>query len=254
MKGKYLLAALLGSVITSVSFLTVYESVRQTQTIAQSQFPDEKNVSLLDTESIRPHPEKAVITSVDNSPLEIENKKLRSTVKELERKIADNEKLRQAQIQSRARIEKFNNLRETLETKTAENTWSDSEVEEVYQKPFSDYVKSTQGIYRDQLHEFQFEPINEEWALNLETKIKDFIQLNEFSYLVEISLLNCKTYRCELGLLVLDPEKKPWKRIFDQMTLEPWFQFYTHYSAPIVNESYRIIGNYFFMEGIPPKT
>ena len=112
-------------------------------------------------------------------------------------------------------------------------------------------MKSSQGLYREEFHEFQYEPINHEWAFEMETNIKDFIQLNESAGFVEISLLNCKSYRCELGLLISEPETKSGKRIFDQMTLEPWFKFIAHYNFKVLDDSFNVVGNYFFMKATP---
>lgn len=245
---KYILAGVFGSVVTSTYFLTTTDTTIQTQVMQPDNQASSANFSNV---SIEPSLKPATKGLVNIDSLTIENQKLRLAIEKLESKVADNEKWRLAKINSQARINKIKNIRNSIEANVKEKEWLDKDIDSVYAKPFSDFIKNTKGIYRKELHEFQFEPIEQEWAYELETKIRDFIQLNEFGHLVEISLLNCKSYRCQLGLLVQEPEKKAWKRIYYQMSLEPWFKFHKHYSAPIVNDSFVVTGNFFFMEGIP---
>jgi len=253
MNYKYLIAAFAGALLTSVCFLLASEQNDQSATTAHTKLLNHPDSNLANAEPATSSLSPTTSALVDKNTLMRENQELREALDELQQKVDHYEEMRQAIRQTHTRIKAHKNMRQSIEAKIADKEWSNEEVAKVYAKPFSDFVKSTQGIYREKLHEFQFEPINEEWAFDLETKIRDFIQLNEFAQLVEISVLNCKTYRCQLGLLVQEPKSKPWKRIFDQMTLEPWFQFHTHYSAPILNDSSAVIANFFFMEGLPPK-
>lgn len=247
---KYLLAALIGALISAAVLTVLPQNNKQhtTPAITQNVEQDQPQVTPTLLSAQRP---ASLVTKEQLDTLVEENAILRAKLEELQQRLEFHETARREVAKAAAMAERHKDIQNSIEDQKGGKPWSDSDIEDAYPKPFSDYIKKTRGLYREAFHDFQFEPVNEEWAYKMETQIRDFIQLNKHAQLVEISLLDCKSYRCQLGLMVQEPEKKAWKRIFDAMSLEPWFQFHSHSSAPILNDSFSIIGNFFFMETTP---
>lgn len=252
MNFKYFIAAFVGALVATSYFITANHTTTAGEYVfVQESSKDNSTQEFSDEVSECSGSHIETVSQNDIEKLQSKNRELRDEVEKLKQKIEFQDAIKQEVITARALTNKLNEVQNTISAMKSNGEWSDAEIDEVYPAPFSDFMKKAPGAYKEEYHDFQFEPVNEEWALKLETHIRDFIQLNEYGHLVEISVLDCKSYRCQLGLVVNEPEKKIWKRIFDQMTLEPWFKFHKHYSAPVFDDSFNIVGNFFFMITLP---
>ena len=251
---KHILSLLTGALLTGVYFIYVVE---QSPTKPETPLTAKNQVEITPNQYVQsPSPNKTPI-QVDDSEsqkiaeMQAEIDRLNNIIASQQARIDFMKKVKEELAIARSYEEKIIQTKEIIESKMADSQWSNSQIEEVYPAPFDQVIKKSIGPAREAYQAFQYEPVDQEWALVLETKIRDFFTLNEFGHLVEIKILECKTYHCQLGVLVPDPKGKPWKRIFDQMTLEPWFAFHQYSSSPIVDREYKIIGNLFFLKGLP---
>ena len=251
---KYIFAAALGATLSAAAFTLL--SCNQTSDAAAVPTLETVEHSSAHPQQTEHKPEIQSTLNNDDADAKIaslvkENQQLRKEMEVLREKLEFHEMMRRELAKADEAANKHQKIQESIKAKKQNKPWADTEIEKAYPEPFADFMKNSKGVYREEYHDFQYEPVNEEWAYKMETQIRDFIQLNSHAHLVEISVLDCKSYRCQLGLLVQEPEKKAWKRIFDEMSLEPWFRFHRHSSAPLLDSSYNIIGNFFFMENTP---
>ena len=183
--------------------------------------------------------------------LEEEVKRLTAEVDYLAGQLAMMVDIVRGQKKAKATAEKIKEADAIAAEQTAGQDWSKQQVDAVYDEPFASYINKTSGPLKEDLHALNSEPVDEEWASLMETRINDFFVTHPNAHQVDLQLVECRTYRCQIGVVVVDAEGKPWKRIFDAMTLEPWFNFMKHVSAPIHDDQYKIIGSLFLIEGLP---
>jgi len=251
---KYLFSMVLGALISALCFsllndTNVNNPIKQTPKVEAPSVQVQTDTPSHNANFQSPTPADNLPTL--DSDLKAEVDRLNSLVSSLRLQLEFLKSANKSLLSAKSFEEKIISTKMQIESKMPDSEWSDSDIENSYLAPFDQIIKRSKGLAREKYHAFQYEPIDQEWASTLETKIRDFFTLNEFGYLVEIKMLNCKTFRCQIGVLVSEPEGKPWKRIFDQMTLEPWFVFHTYSSSPIVDRDYKVIGNFFFLEGFP---
>jgi len=251
---KHFFSAIFGGVICIVYFTFISESYSpnpqndntQQEHVTQTTVPLCNSLASK-SESLK----KDSLEAEKISELEATVMHLQSVVESLEYRLELKETIKTELAKVNTAVDKINKAREQIDTALQGAEWSEAEIEEAYPAPFDRYVKKTKGTLREDYQSFQVEPTNHEWAFDMEAKIRDFFTLHEMAYLVEINILECKTYRCQIGVLVSEPEKKPGKRIFDQMTLEPWFIFQTHSRVSILDNNIKTVGVLFFFEGLP---
>lgn len=147
-------------------------------------------------------------------------------------------------------MDKYESVKAETEAATPEK-WQDEEIEEAYAEPFTDYVKNTQGKFREDLKQFQHQPVDDEFAGRFETLMRDFVIQHQYYGDIEQWDVTCKSYQCEMRVVSVEVDNKSWQRIFNDMKLESWFQFTGYTTAPIPNEEYKTIGAILFLQGIP---
>lgn len=250
--------AVLGQVVMKYGFeAPAHSSTSKTDQVQSLSTFSEKNrlePSALSSLSAQAQPVSVQQVQTDNAELIKLKSELAKLKDELQRYRHEVELRKQAAkelAKARKFGDKINDINKNTQAKTDGKPWADEAIDAQYPPLISKFMKSTEGYYRKIYQEFQHEPIEPEWASSLELKIRDFVTMHEYSHAIEIINLTCRTYRCELGLKVLDPSARPSKRIFDDMSLEPWFRFFQHHRSPILSQDFVEEGTYFFMVGVP---
>ena len=105
--------------------------------------------------------------------------------------------------------------------------------------------------FREDLKQFQHQPVDDEFAGRFETLMRDFVIQHQYYGDIEQWDVTCKSYQCEMRVVSVEVDNKSWQRIFNDMKLESWFQFTGYTTAPIPNEEYKTIGAILFLQGIP---
>ncbi|TRY30357.1 hypothetical protein [Aliiglaciecola sp. M165] len=120
-------------------------------------------------------------------------------------------------------------------------TLTREEIEKSLPAPFTDVIAGADLGIRKNYEEFSNQQRNEEWAIEMETNIRDFFSLHELSINVDLDSVICKSSFCEIRGFEKAPEVFP--VIIRELSMQPWyssgqgsFSNFTPYTPGIHNE------------------
>lgn len=110
--------------------------------------------------------------------------------------------------------------------------------EQHYDKPFLSLVSGASGTFGRDLTNMLNEPKDHDWALQIETNIRDFVQMHEFGQYIRLERVNCKKTVCEI--LAFEDKDKTFDHILNDMRLQAWWTFKGTHSKSMggANQSY----------------
>ncbi|MFC4701193.1 hypothetical protein ACFO4O_13555 [Glaciecola siphonariae] len=94
--------------------------------------------------------------------------------------------------------------------------------------PFNTIVNSAGMAFKEQYGEFLNEEQDFDWAIQLETRISDFIKLHTLSQEIQLSSVQCRASKCEM--YGFETSNKPFDTIMRDMKTQDWYQDSGSYS------------------------
>lgn len=114
------------------------------------------------------------------------------------------------------------------DAKRSLTTISLQQAQSVLPEPFASMMAKQQGRVIDYLNQYQAEEIDNEWAYELEQKVRDYFAAHENAAKVKLSSVSCKTTLCEIRGYQYEPQS--FIKIYDSMALQSWWRYGSSYS------------------------
>lgn len=95
-------------------------------------------------------------------------------------------------------------------------------------EPFATLIAKQTGLVIDYLHEHQSEPVDSEWAYELEQQIRDYFASHENAAKLRLSSVSCKTSLCEIRGFEYQPNA--FTEISSSLSVQPWWRFGRSYT------------------------
>ena len=91
----------------------------------------------------------------------------------------------------------------------------------------SPYISTPDGRkdIKEIFSEYRKEPIDENWKVNTEQSIKDFLNINNQQWPIQVDLVSCKSTVCELRLNIPLGNRSVIYDAMLKMYNEPWYVF-----------------------------
>ena len=98
---------------------------------------------------------------------------------------------------------------------------TDEEIDKIVPSPFNEHVKRTPGKLREKLKEFSEATEQDEWDINIQNKVTDFLLGSSYSKFIELHSVNCKANFCEIRGREL--KTNVFGVLFPEMMLQDWW-------------------------------
>ncbi|GEM_PF-3124320 len=107
--------------------------------------------------------------------------------------------------------------------------------------PFDQVLLNSKGSFIEQFKRFDEEPVNYEWSVLMQQRIRDYVAMHEFGGHIELESVSCKASLCEIR--GFDHHGKVWSVIEAGMAVQDWWRFNSAHAARNFSEEH---GQYFY--------
>lgn len=114
------------------------------------------------------------------------------------------------------------------------NEISDEEVDKIVPAPFNKSLKSTHGELREKYKKFAETNTPNDWDINIQNKLTDFILSRPHAKFINLESVICKANFCEIRLF--ETKNGSWQFILSEMALQDWWDFGSYGSSGLSPE------------------